>query len=153
VTLQGSGFTTPQAVRFDGPGATTDVSTFEPGGSATQAIVKIPATLANGLYNVRLVRSDTSATNSRVLEVIPRVDQATATVTGAVQQVTQITVDGARLKGDDVRLILDGVTYQTGANGNAAQLVFTLGRLLNAGAHRLALNVDGHQSHTIDLEV
>jgi hypothetical protein len=150
VTLQGSGFTNPQAVRLDGPGGTTNVTTFEPGGSATQAVVKIPATLANGLYNVRLVRTDASATNPRVLEVIPRLDQATAVVTGAVHQ---ITIDGARLNGSDVRLILDGATYQTGANASAAQLVFTLGRQLNAGPHRIALNVDGQLSHTIELEV
>ena len=150
VTLEGSGFTNPRAVRFDGPSGTTDVIAFEPNRSETEVSVKIPATLANGLYTVRLERSDTSVTNSRVLEVIPRLGNATLSITGAVHQ---ITLDGARLNGADVRLILDGVTYQTGPNANAAQLVFKLGRLLTAGAHRIAVNVDGHLSHTIDLEI
>src|SRR5262249_31950941 len=96
-----------------------------------------------------------SATNSRTLEVIPRVDTpiglATTTVNG--KTVHRLTINGARINGGDVRVILDGATFQTGGNANASQLIVTLGRLLDAGKHRVAVNVDGHLSRTVTLEV
>jgi hypothetical protein len=52
-----------------------------------------------------------------------------------------------------VRATLDGATYQRGANANATQFVLTLGRLLNAGTHRIALNVNGQVSRTITFEI
>lgn len=156
LTLTGNGFTaTPQAVRFEGPGGTTTVTAFDAGGGDTAATVTIPTTLANGVYNIRIVLADDSASNARTLEVLPRVDRpiglATVTVSGV--SVHRLTLGGARLNGGDVRLILDGATYVIGANANGAQLVHTLGRLLDAGTHRVAVVVDGHTSRTVDLEV
>jgi Pvc16 N-terminal domain len=158
LTLQGNGFTaTPQAVRFEGPGGTTIATTFEPGGSDAQATVAIPTTLLNGIYNVRIVLNDPgqSASNSRTLEVMPRLDSpiALAVVTVAGNSVHQLTLNGARLNGSDVRLVIDGLTYQVGANANPAQVIYTLGRLLSAGSHSVAININGQLSRSVVLEV
>jgi hypothetical protein len=156
--LKGQGFTTtPQAVRFDGPGGTTNVTSFVGSVTDGQATITIPTTLANGIYNVRIVLSDpsSSVSNSRTLEVIPRVDSpiGLAVVTVSGSQVHRLTLNGARLNGANVRLLIDGASYQAGANANASQLVYTLGRLLSAGSHSVAVNVDGSMSHSIGLEV
>ena len=158
LVLKGSGFTTiPQAVRFDAPGTSTIVTTFDAGGSDAQATVTIPKDLENGIYNVRLVLNDavSSASNSRTLEVIPYVDSTIAveTVTVPTGSVHRLTIQGARLKGNDVRLVIDGVSYQAGSNPTKNQLIYTLGRLLSAGSHSIAVNIDGHLSHSIELEV
>jgi hypothetical protein len=158
LTLQGNGFTTaPRAVRFDGPGGTTNVTTFDAGGSDVQATVTIPPILANGIYNVRIVLNDpaSSVSNARTLEVMPRLDSliGLAVVTDAGNPVHLLTLNGARLNGGDVRLLLDGVTYQTGPNANPAQLVKTLGRLLSAGSYSVAVNVNGQTSRSVVLEV
>jgi len=152
--LKGNGFTTtPQAVRFDAPAASSTVTTFDAGGSDTQATVTIPANLPNGVYNVRIVLNDTasSASNSRTLEVIPLVNSPIGLA--VVGSVHQLTINGDRLAGADVRLVIDGVNYQVGQNTNSTQLVYTLGRLLSLGLHSVAVNVDGHLSRSIDLEV
>jgi len=152
--LKGNGFTTtPQAVRFDAPAASSTVTTFDAGGSDTQATVTIPANLPNGVYTVRFVLNDaaSSASNSRTLEVIPLVNSPIGlTVVGSVHQ---LTINGDRLAGADVRLVIDGVTYVTGPNTNPTQLVYKLSRLLSLGSHSIAVNVDGHLSRSIDLEV
>ena len=158
LALYGNGFTTtPRAVRFDGPGGTTNVTAFDTGGSDGQATVTMPATLANGIYNVRIVLNNpaSSVSNARTLEVMPRLDSpiALAIVTVSGNAVHQLTMNGARLNGSDVRLVLDGVTYQVGANANATQLVYTLGRLLSVGSHRVAINVNGQTSRSVVLEV
>jgi hypothetical protein len=158
LNLTGTGFTPPAAVRFEGPGPAVNVAAFDPGGSDTHQSITIPNGLANGVYRVRLVLGDVagSATNSRTLEVIPRVDTpvgVSTTVDPDGNNVHRLTLSGARLNGSDVRAILDGATYQRGANGNAAQFVLTLGRLLNSGTHRIALNVNGQISRTITFEI
>jgi hypothetical protein len=158
LTLKGNGFTTaPRTVRFEGPGGTINVTTFDAGGSDVQATVTIPPTLANGIYNVRIVLNDppSSVSNLRTLEVMPRLDGliGLAVVTDAGNPVHLLTLNGARLNGSDVRLLLDGVTYQTGPNANPAQLVKTLGRLLSAGSHSVAVNVNGQASRSVALEV
>ena len=157
LTLSGTGFTSnPQNVRLEGPGGATTVSAFVTAADS-QAVINLPAGLANGLYNIRLVLNDAggSATNTRVLEVIPRLDTpigvAVATVAG--NQVHRLTLNGARLNGADVRVFIDGVAYVAGANGTANQLVYTLGRLLDAGAHEIAVMVNGQTSHTVVLQV
>jgi hypothetical protein len=152
--LQGNGFTTsPAAVRFEGPGGTTTVTTFAGGGTDSQAKVAIPAGLANGIYNVRLVLGGpaNNASNSRTLEVLPLVSApiGLAVVTVSGKSVHRLTINGARLNGSDVRLLIDGITYQIGSHANAAQLIFTLGRLLDAGTHNISVNVDGHSSRTV----
>lgn len=158
LVLKGQGFTTtPQGVRFDGPGGTTNVTSFVGSVTDGQAAVTIPTSLPNGIYQVRIVLSDTgrSASNERAIEVIPFVASPIGLAVIAVSgnQVHQLTLNGARLGGGDVRLLIDGVSYQTGGNANANQLVFTLGRLLPAGSHSVAVNVDGSMSHNVDLEV
>lgn len=157
LTLEGTGLTPPAAVRFEGPGPATTVAAFDPGGTDTHQSVTIPPGLANGVYRVRLVLGDGpgSATNSRTLEVIPRLDSSVGVSTTVVDgdNVHRLTINGARLNGSDVRAVLDGSTYQRGANANAAQFVLTLGRLLNSGTHRVALNVNGQVSRTITFEI
>jgi hypothetical protein len=157
LNLEGTGLTPPAAVRFEGPGPATTVAAFGPGGTDTHQSVAIPTGLANGVYRVRLVLGDgpSSATNARTLEVIPRLDSPVGVSTTVVggDNVHRLTINGARLNGSDVRAILDGATYQRGANANAAQFVLTLGRLLNAGTHRIALNVNGQISRTITFEI
>jgi hypothetical protein len=158
LALKGSGFTTsPQAVRLDGPGGTTNVATFVGSVNDTQATITLPTTLGNGIYKVRLVLggSGGNTSNPRTLEVIPRlatpIGLSVVNVSG--NSVHRLTLNGARLNGADVRLLIDGVGYQAGTNANAAQLVYTLGRLLSAGSHSVAVNVDGSLSHTVTLEV
>jgi hypothetical protein len=156
LVLSGAGFSaTPQSARFDGPGGVTNVTTFDPGGTDTQATIDIPTALVNGVYDVRIVRTDGSASNPRTLEILPRIDSPilVAPVVVGPNTVHRLTANGARLNGSDVRLALDGVTYVAGVNATANQLVYTLGRLLKAGPHRLALSVDGQMSRPIDFEV
>jgi hypothetical protein len=159
VTLTGSAFTaTPQQVRLDGPGGPITLGTFNPGGSDTQAIVAIPGGLANGLYQVRLVAGPAGAnvSNSRTLEVIPRVD-APIVVSSATapdgRPVSRLTINGARLNGADIRLSIDGTVFLASTNANAAQLVYTMGRVLSAGLHRVAVQVNGQTSHEVEVAV
>jgi hypothetical protein len=154
LSLQGVGFTTtPQGVRFDGPGAPAALTPFDPGVTDSGGTIAIPSGLPNGLYQVRVVLSDlaVSASNSRTLEIIPRIDTALLSVSSP-PAVHILTVNGARLDGADVRLLVDGVTYQAGPNANPAQLVYTFRRLLSPGPHELSFNTDGHTSHTVELE-
>jgi hypothetical protein len=154
--LQGSGFTTsPQAVRFDGPGGTTSVTTFAAGGRDDRAQIAIPTGLANGIYPVRIVLSDGSASNARALEVIPLLTSVVAAVVtnSSGASVHQLTLSGARLNGTDTRVLLDGAAYLHGANAGATQLAHTLARRLDAGTYRVAVNVDGHLSRTIPLTI
>lgn len=161
LTLTGQGFTaTPQAVRFDGPAGaasvTSTVTTFAGTSSDGTVAVTIPASLANGIYSVRVVLNDAAASvsNSRTLAVIPLlaapIGLAAVTVSG--NQVHQLTLNGARLNGADVRVLIDGAAYAAGANSNAGQLVFTLGRLLSSGAHNVGVSVDGSASHIVVLQ-
>ena len=176
LVLTGSGFSaTPQAVRFDGPGGVTSVTVFDPGGTDTQASIDISTALANdvyhvrnGVYHVRIVKADSSASNAsnaQTLEILPCLDKPVVvtpvdhTHPEAVVAATdpmavhRLTVNGARLGGVDLRLVLDGVTYVAGKNDTAIQFVYTLGRKLSTGPHRLALSIDGQMSRTIPFEV
>jgi hypothetical protein len=158
LTLTGEGLTpSPQAVRFEGASATSAVTSLTPSPDATQVSVNIPTALANGSYQVRVVLGDAagSVSNSRVLTVIPLLQSpiglAVVSVNGS--QVHQLTVNGARLNGNDVRVRVDGAVYAVGANTNTAQVVLTLGRLLSSGSHNLAVSVDGSVSHFVGLQV
>ena len=158
VTARGDGFTSaPQAVRFAGPGAATDVTAFQGGGTGTEARVSIPTTLPNGTYEVRVVLADgvRSVTNARLLEVMPRIATpiGVTVVASGGRQVHRLTIDGARLSGSDVRLILDGVPHAAGANADDARMVYTLARQLTPGAHDVAVAVDGHVSRTVAVGV
>jgi hypothetical protein len=152
LTLRGSGFTAaPQAVRFDGPGGTTLATAFDPGGTDTQARVAVPAGLANGVYQVRLVRPDSAATNPRTVTVVPRIDPPVAVAVVNVNgvDVHQLTLNGARLNGRDVRVAVDESSYAVGANAQAGTLTVTLGRKLAPGSHPVAVTVDGVTSRTV----
>jgi Pvc16 N-terminal domain/IPT/TIG domain len=156
--LRGNGFTTtPQAIRFDGPAVTTNVTAFVGAVTDNQATITIPSTLPNGLYQVRVVLggAENSVSNARTLQVIPLISGpiglAVVTVTG--KPVHQLTINGARLNGADSRVLIDGIAYEAGANANATQLVFALGRLLDSGSHIVAVIVDGSQSHDVALGV
>jgi hypothetical protein len=158
LALSGIGFTTtPQAVRFEGSGGVTNVTAFTGAVTDTQATINIPATLQNGLYRVRIVLADAanSASNSGTLEIIPAVSSPIQldSVAVAGNQVHRLTINGARLNGSDVRILVDGVSYATGQNANAAQIVFTLGRLLASGTHTIAVSANGSVSHSIPLVV
>jgi len=166
LVLSGSGFTaTPQAVRFElatpPPPASppvpvlVTVNTFAPGGTDSLATVTLPSSLVNGTYNVRLVLAGApgSASNTRPLEVIPLITPpiGLAVVPSGLKQVHQLTINGARLNGDDVRVLVDGAGHHIGQNLNAATLVLTLGRQLSPGPHTIAVQVDGHTSHDVPL--
>jgi hypothetical protein len=158
LALSGTGFTpAPQGVRLEGPGGTTTVTAFAAGGTDARATITLPATLASGLYRVRLVRDDParSASNSRTLEVIPRLDSPIVLTQVLVSgnQVHRLTLNGARLNGSDVRILLDGTTHQVGASASATQLVVTLGRLLPAGPHTVAVTVNGQRSRSVGINV
>jgi Pvc16 N-terminal domain len=156
--LNGAGFTTTaQGVRFDGPSGTANVTTFVGSVTDTKASITIPSNLQNGLYQVRIVLAapGNDVSNARTLEVIPLLKSpiglAVTTVSG--NQVHQLTLNGARLNGTDIRVVIDGVSYQANTNANAAQFVFTLGRLLDSGQHSVAVVVDGSRSHDVALGV
>jgi hypothetical protein len=158
LTLTGQGFTaTPQSVRFDGAAGALNATSFAGTPADAALSVNIPTTLANGSYNVRVVLNDsaTSVSNPRTLTVIPLllspIGLAAVTVNG--NQVHQLTLNGARLNGNDVRVGIDGVAHAAGSNANAAQVVLTLGRLLASGSHNVGLSVDGNTSHTQVLQV
>ena len=156
--LTGIGFTaTPAAVRFEGPGGTTSVTSFKAGGADDHAAVTTPPGLINGIYNVRLVLAGSSknASNARTFEVIPLVTSpvGVAIVNVGGKSVHRLTINGSRLNGADVRLTIDQVIYQAGANANASQIVYTLGKLLDAGPHTLTANVDGHISRPVTVGV
>ena len=151
--LTGSGFVSPLEVRFTRGVASVSSSAFDET-TAEHLVVQIPPTLANGRYDVRVVLGDaaSSATNARTLQVVPRIDTVAAT---SNQHVHTLTIDGARFDGVDVRLSLDGVRYSVPAPSlpDPSHIVFTLGRLLDPGAHELAIDVDGNISRPVSLEV
>ena len=158
LVLDGQGFTAaPQAVRFDGPGGTSNVTAFSGAPTDGQVSVTIPTNLQNGIYDVRVVLAGpgNSSTNARKLQVIPllsaTIGLAVVTVAGA--QVHRVTLNGARLNGTDVRVVIDGEAHSAGANANANQLVLTLGRRLDSGSHSVAVMVNGSTSHNVNLEV
>jgi hypothetical protein len=159
LSLQGSGFTAnPLEIQLNGPTPNPTTALLDPGSSDLQATVTIPANLPNGLYTVRLVLNDAphSASNSRTLEVIPRVDSPIGVASTVVngRTVHRLTVNGARLDDpSDVRLVIDGVTYVVGPNATANQLVYTLGRQLDPGPHLLAVIVNGSRSHDVGFVV
>lgn len=158
LVLNGIGFTsTAQEVRFDGPSGTMSVTNFVGSVTATKAVVTIPSSLQNGLYQVRIVLAapDSNVSNARTLEVIPLLTSPIGVVVTTVSgnQVHQLTLNGARLNGTDIRVVIDGVGYQAGTNKNTAQLVLALGRLLDSGQHIVAVIVDGSSSHDVALEV
>jgi hypothetical protein len=155
LTLEGIGFTaTPLGVRFEGVGAPPGLVALDPDANDTEASATIPP-LPNGIYRVRIVLGDAarSASNSRSLEVIPRIGTALLAPGSPPGLSTMLTVNGARLAGSDVRVMLDGVAFQAPPNGNAVQLVYTFNRSIGPGSHSLALAIDGHVSHTVSLDV
>jgi hypothetical protein len=157
LALTGDGFTSaPLGVRFASASGATTAPPLA-GGTDKQASALIPAALANGLYEVTLILSDGphSATNLRRLEIVPllRVPVAVTSTVVAGKTVSTVTLNGERLNGTAITLVLDGVSYQAGANAAPAQIVYTFGRALDAGAHTIATNVDGHISNAVAFDV
>jgi uncharacterized protein DUF4255 len=159
LVLNGTGFTgTPQAVRLEGTGAVQNITVFV-SASDQQISVALPPGLANGLYNVRVVLNDpaNSVSNVRTFEVIPRLDApiGLAVITVSNNQVHQLTLNGARLTGTDVRIVIDTVGYPVDPStiSNAAPVIFNLKRLLSAGPHSVAVSVNGQTSHTLIFQV
>ena len=153
--LQGSGFTSaPLGLRFEGEGAPAGVTPFDGGGTDNGASITVPAALPNGLYQVRVVLSDavSSASNPRSLEVIPRLDSALHSPSSARPRGHTLTAAGARLDGNDIRLQVDDAVYQAPPNVDPGQLIYTFGLLLPPGSHTLSVSIDGHASHSIDME-
>ncbi len=148
ITLTGHELTATPQVRYEGPAGIRTVT------AATAAGVlraPIPTDLTNGVYDVRAQLGGGQLSNGRTLEVIPNVAGApTVTVTGGKHQ---IALAGARLAGSQIALIVDGVPYQLPANANATALTFTFQRLLPAGEHTVAVDVDGSRSHTVPFTV
>ncbi len=153
LVLNGNGFSaTPQAVLFSGPADMR--AAIDQGATDTKLKLTIPALPANGVYDVRLLKADNSLSNKRTLEVLPLLTNVTPSVVAINgNNVHELTVDGARLNGTDIRLAIDGATYMAPPNAGAARLVYTLGRLLPAGSHSLTLSVDGHVSRPFKFEV
>src|SRR5262249_2599067 len=136
MTLQGTGFTaTPQGVRFDGAGAPAGLTPLDPGSTDTQGTISIAPGLPNGIYPVRIVLGDAtqSASNSRTFEVIPHIDSTVLAPGSPPGSSVILTVNGARLNGSDIRLLLDGVIFQAPPNSNGAQLVYTFNRIISPG--------------------
>ena len=158
LALTGSGFTAaPAAVLLQGSAGNLRLTGLLAGGTDQSAVVLLPNTLTNGLYQVRVVLADAagSATNARTIQVVPLVATpigVTVQVVGG-QQVHQLSINGARLGGADLRLVVDGVVYEAGASANAALIVYTFGRLLDPGAHTLIVVLDGQASRTIGFSV
>jgi Pvc16 N-terminal domain/IPT/TIG domain len=159
LVLNGTGFTaTPQAVRLEGPGAVQNIAVFVFAGDQ-QISVALPPGLTNGLYDVRVVLNDpaSSVSNVRTLEVIPRLDAPVGltVITVSNNQVHQLTLNGARLIGTDVRIVIDRVNYPVDPStiSNATQVIFNLKRLLSPGPHSVAVNVSGQTSHTVIFQV
>lgn len=156
LNLAGVGFTgSPAGVRFDGLGAPSGLTPFDPGVGDAGGSISPPSSLPNGLYQVRVVLGDAahSASNSRSLEIIPRIDTVSVAAGSPPGAGSVLTINGARLNGSDVRLSLDGVVFVAPPNSNPVQFVQTLNRVIDPGSHSVALSVDGHTSHTVDLEV
>jgi hypothetical protein len=154
LTLRGVGFTTsPQGARFDGPGAPAGQTAFDLGVTDQQGTITVPSGLSNGIYQLRVVLGDASrsVSNSRTLEIIPRIDSILLTPSSPPSSQT-LTVNGARLNGTDIRLTVDGITYRAAPNADPAQLVYTFARTIDTGSHQLRLSIDGHVSHSVDLE-
>jgi hypothetical protein len=152
LTLTGQGIDTPFTVRFDGPaGSATAAGTVTADGTAT---APIPATLANGSYQVRVVLADAAASlsNPRALQVVPRLDADPAV--GAVgADKHRLDLSGARLDGAELRVVVDGVGHHAPANPSPTGLSITLGRLLAAGRHTVLVEVDGQRSRTVAFTV
>ena len=98
-----------------------------------------------------------SVSNVRTFEVIPRLDApiGLAVITVSNNQVHQLTLNGARLTGTDVRIVIDRVSYPVDPStiSNATQVIFNLKRLLPAGPHSVAVSVSGQTSHTVIFQV
>lgn len=157
LTLTGQGLIAPLSVRFDGPGGpATSPATVTGEGSAS---VAVPAGLANGAYEVRVVLgdADNSLSNPRPLQVLPRLDAgpAVSVVTDGPERKHRLELTGARLDGSEIRIVLDGVAYEAleNADPDPEALSFRFNRLLGTGRHTVAVDVDGRRSRAVAFTV
>ena len=85
--------------------------------------------------------------NARFFEVLPLIHSADI-VTQATPARTTITLDGERLKGVDVSVVVGGITLRKGKNDKTDQLVVEVDRTLATDLPVYAI-VDGRQSNTL----
>jgi hypothetical protein len=153
LTLTGHGLTAPFAVRFEGPGGpASGAGTIIGAGTASAAV---PADLGNGPYQVRVVQggADGSLSNPRTLQVLPRVDAEPVISVEAGGRRHRLDLTGARLDGSALRVVLDGTVYEAGGNADPSALSFRFNRLLSAGQHTVAVDVDGQRSRVVPFTV
>jgi hypothetical protein len=155
LTLTGQGLVAPFSVRFDGPGGpATSPATVTGEGSAS---VAVPAGLANGAYEVRVVLgdADSSLSNPRPLQVLPRLDAEPVVSVEAAgpERKHRLELTGARLDGSEIQIVLDGVAYEVPGNADPGALSFVFNRLLGAGRHTVAVDVDGRRSRAVAFTV
>lgn len=158
VTLDGSGIQSAADARIFGPAGAL-VAAIAAGPGPHQMTVKLPPAsavnqaapagqLVNGQYSIRARLADNSLSNPRDLEVIPFV--ASTSFNSATNT---LTVNGARLDGANVHLLLDAADYALGSQSNGGLVSHKFVRAPTPGAHLVAVNVDGHSSHEIAVTV
>ncbi len=165
LVLKGSGLTGVQEARFVAAGVVRSSTIFS-GRTATGITVTMPAAatsnlvpgtgIPNGIYDLRLRRADNSLTNQRQVEVLPRLNASSGYGTassGYVSATGVLTLNGARLDGNNVVLVVDGIDRVLGKITNGAQIKYTFRVPLSPGSHVIALNVDGHLARPIPLAV
>lgn len=112
--------------------------------------VVIPTDITtNGPKAVVLIVNDGNLhrSNARFFEVLPLI-QSAAIVTQATPARTTITLNGERLKGADVSVVVGGITLRKGKNDTTDQLVVQVDRILATDLPVYAI-VDGRRSSTL----
>lgn len=153
VTLTGQGLAGPVTVRFDGPGGpASSAGTVTADGTVTAAV---PADLANGTYQVRAVLgdADSSLSNPRTLQVVPRLDGGPTVSVDTGGQKHRLDLTGDRLDGSQIWIILDSTAYDAARNSDPSAISFQFNRLLATGQHAVAVDVDGQRSRSVAFTV
>ena len=134
LTVTGSGLAPASAVTVGG----TDLVPAA-GSGADRVQVTAPGGIANGVYAVRVRLPDGRLTNPLALEVIPLLADASYD-----SGTRQLTLNGARLDGTDVRVHVDGRTYVHGPNTDGAAVQHRIA--LDPGTRTVSVEVDGSMS-------
>jgi Pvc16 N-terminal domain len=165
LVLKGNGLTSVAEARFDAPGISRTSTTFS-GASPTGITVTMPTGATSnlapgtgipiGIYDLRLRLADHSLTNQRQVEVLPQVNATSgygAAGSSYVAATGVLTLNGARLDGNNVVLMVDGNPRVLGKVTTAGQIKYTFKVPLSPGRHDISLNVDGHLARSIALAV
>jgi hypothetical protein len=130
------------SVEVDGQAAP---ATLDPLGKSVQTIVPL-GIASNGPKTVVLLVNG-ARSNARLFEALPLI-QSASIVTQATPAKTTITVTGERLNGKDVSVLAGDLRIKAAPNGNAAQLVAQIDRVLPTNLPVSAV-IDGRQSNVI----